>query len=221
MNSLKKYSVLIFLLTGSVLYSQNLRIGVFSGINLNFETLHSTYEIEDISRNSFQLKPRPGFNIGIQTKSKIGNKILFFNNLSFVNASYKDKSEYELTDDSGSPCSPIGSTTIVSNYIGLSSVLSASFFDNFTVGTGLSLNYLVVSRMKFSEKGYLKNTHPKITYYKPLSFSIPLLVTYNLKRFELYLRFDKGLSNRLSESFIKERENRITAGLCYYLNLKL
>jgi hypothetical protein len=80
--------------------------------------------------------------------------------------------------------------------------------------------------LKFNEPLYYEGndlgTHFQNFQYKPYSLSVPVIIGLNYNRLDLFLRYNKGVTNKIisKERFTKEYDNVILLVIGYKFSKK-
>jgi len=202
-----------FVCLAITLNAQDFRGGVIVGANLSFLSVNSKYNFSWTD----DYNPGLGCEVGTYSILKVSEKLNFENNVLFQFLSHRDKKELTFRDDIGRVTSETSLNSVFNYYIVLSPMLSYQVFKEWSIGTGVNLNFLLASQTKFNE--YENNPKLKNTYYNTFNIGIPIYIGFHRDKYYLRLKFDKGIVNLMkdSDSFFKEIENTLTFSFGYIL----
>ncbi len=195
------------------LNAQDFKAGVIVGANLSFLSVNSEYGFSWTD----DYNPGLGCEAGAYSILKISEKLNFESNILFQFLSHRDKKEMTFRDDIGRVISQSSLNSEFNYYIVLSPMLSYQVFKEWSIGSGVNLNFLVASQTKFNE--YEDKPKLKNTYYRTFNIGIPIYIGFHRDNYYLRLKFDKGIINLMkdSDSFFKEIENTLTLSFGYIL----
>ena len=213
---MKKYIVVICILTCIKLQAQKLSLGVEAGGNITSVVVSSKYS----NLGPAKLAPWFGYYAGGYAKYRLTDKqALKF----FVQAEKRSirMDGIQLTDPNGNPLNDIN-LIVSNNYINVGALYFFRLSKYSELGIGID-NHILLSSTSYnsffknypdSKSGRLKNE-----YFKPYLVSIPVQVIVNLNRFAICYSIDFGLMNRINNSggVYKQFEYVAQLGLSYSL----
>lgn len=199
--------------------------GPYVAFNTNVLAYKSDYQYENID-----LSPLGSLSLGCYYKS---NKFKVFEFMSMLDYSMLRDKYNSLPITSG-----LGDNTSKVNGINNNHLLTLSGLVNYRIGeilylgSGISASLLLASRTKvdeFSTEEYYGN-YPsgehndgktyKSSFYSPLSLSVPVIVGFEMNKFDLFLKLNFGITNRLKkETYIREYNNIFLLGLTYSIKM--
>jgi hypothetical protein len=199
--------------------AQELSVGISSGLNISINTIKSDYQLAE----DYKLIPVLSGNIGgylKTTKSKLG----FIMSLEYQRLHNKDNNDFIPTNENGDPRQIIDNS-VINHMLIFNTIGTFKLAKELYVGVGLSGNILLKSVLRTSDDLYINDQNIgnrfKNYQYKLFTVSIPVTIGYSFKNIDLFLRFDKGIMNKInsSESFIKEVDNVILLGCGYRFSI--
>lgn len=211
--------ILISCLIQPEINGQKLDIGAFAGANINFLGLRSEYAMN----TDEEFKPGISCNFGGYLATINKGMFGMIGTIEYLRIRNKEKNGYNLTDVNGDNAGSMDKS-IINHYLTLSVIGKMQFSNGLYLGLGLSGNILLKSIFKTSEDLISYNSLDEKNYgnkftnyhYKKFLFSIPVIVGFNHNRFDYFIRFNKGIMNRLNNgSYIKEYENTLILGIGY------
>jgi len=202
--------------------SPNFSLMPFFDFNATFISLRTKKDLV----NSLELKPWIGFNSGINLglslteKSKLDLAVAFKQRRNRGNPIQFANVVGELTG--------LVENKTIANYMGVGIIYHYKFPFNLRIGSGIELNFLVNAKTKlsvpedffgnpFTINGIPLDDKFKTYYFRTFNFGIPLIVSYEVKRFLFSLKFEKGILSRVKDAEIKERENTLSVGMGFLL----
>ncbi len=232
---MSKYTLILLitlLFAGSELNAQGLELGVVGGGNLNFVGLKSDYRID----SDVKASPKISFNLGASLKI-LKNKTGALLTVEYFRLNNKNLPDFKLLDPTGLLIKYYESS-IVNHNLKISPVFYIKIADRLFVGGGISGNINLKSTLRFKEEIVTYKSNGIYNYYsfeevkhdkkykahnfKRLSLSIPIVVGYEVNKFDFMFTFDKGITNRLNgdEGKLKEINNVLIFSVNYrFLNL--
>ena len=216
----KSFSIFIIILCfkGSSLFAQNIEIGAFAGANSSIVGVRSEYGISEDGKS----KPVISYNTGVYLSSINQGKFGLTGSIEYLRIQNKIKNGIEITDINGESFGAFDKS-IINHYITLSTLGKIQLTKKLYAGIGVSENFLCKSVLKLN-KDFIdynferKNYGKKFTnyYYKRFVVSIPVIIGLKLNQFDVFLRFNKAVMNRIKkDSYVKEYENTLILGLGY------
>ena len=196
--------------------AQKLIIGAYTGANTDFVSLKTKYQIPD----NCKYFPELSYNIGCYLKSinKQNYGLLFSG--EYQRTAAKDNVDFIATGVVGAAVVNIGDykKSIINHEFLINTIGTYKLTKKIYCGVGLSSAVLMRSNVRLNEElkvnGKSFGKVFKNYQYKPFSFSVPIIIGLSFNRIDLFLRFNKGLTNKIrsKESFFKERDNVILLG---------
>jgi hypothetical protein len=216
MLKIKILLVLTLTILFEVVHSQKFELGVLGAGNVNFLTLKSTHTLQ----NEIKTKPVVGYNVGFFSKLQLAKKLDLNTTLEYQRIQNKEKPDFYFYDDYGATLL-FNEKSLISHSIIVSAISSVKLGKGFYSGLGFSGNILVKSFMKIHHTAQPQEiefpVRYEINYYRKMTYSIPIIVGYENDRYNIFIRFSKGLNSRIKdkEAMIKEIDNVLCAGLVY------
>lgn len=198
-------------------------IGAYGAVNTNIIRESSEYSID--SKN---LSPGISYSLGGYYKTTHIGKFGFMSFLDYSRLSNKNK-DIPIISISGENLNNM-EAKINNHYLSLSG-LGIVYFGNFYSGIGLRGSVLLFSNTKMGTyntqqgswvdseyEAYLSKEKFANTYYAPATVSIPIILGHTVDKFDISVKLNLGISNRLKgETFIKEFNNTVQVGVGYTL----
>ncbi len=219
---MKGFLLVLGMLYATLCFGQSFSLVSFAHFNSTFIGLKSKKEIH----NDVQLNPWIGFSAGIT-----GGFYLKKHSRLDVTVSFKQTrnqgNPIQFTNIMGEKTGALENITIV-NYNTVGTTYNYKFPFNLSVGSGLNLNILgnAKTKIKVPEDMFgnpvtvhgmpLENKFNNYSFRR-FNIAIPVVVSYEVKRFLFSLNFEKGMLSRVKHSEIKERENTLSLGIGYML----
>lgn len=209
--------VIVILLSGIRINAQNIIHGIFAGANTNFVTVKSDY----VLAQDYKMSPRIGYNVGYclkTTKKKLGMMVSGELQRTVV----KDNFGFTATDEYGTTIGDYDKKIINDHFI-IHTMGTYKLNNRIFAGTGLACSFLLDSKIKSDFVGYNEfSTYSLLGYtnyqYKRISLYVPVIIGVNFNRLDLFIRFNKGITDKIVWSKvnkIKEYDNVLLLGLTF------
>jgi len=215
-----KICYILFLLMSSVFVAKSQKMGAYASFNTNIIRLSSEYGIPAFGRT-----PLPSYSFGCFIKTREDKQIKLTSMLDYSKLR-NNFGPVPIVDEMGNM---IGETErkMTNDIISLSGigVLKRNIF---YYGLGVSGNFLLNSKLKQDEfkaensqygQSYLEDNEAKtfsVEFYKTFTFSIPIIIGFEIKNIDAFLKLNLGCSDKLKgNNFIKEFDNTLQVGIGY------
>ena len=207
-------SIILFVLNIS---AQEIELGIIGGLNLNFVSLKSDYNME----GNIETSPNLSYNFGTTLTMKKDRKIGVFS-LEYYRISNKYSSNFISTDPFSLP-NGICKTSVVINNLRISALFNIKIVGGFFCGGGIAGNFNLDSKLILNKDADnyfgidFYGDKYKATFIRNFTVSIPIMIGYEFNKFDVVLVFDKGIMNRLegNNGFINEINNVLSLSFNY------
>lgn len=189
--------------------AQRISYGILAGGNLNFVSVRSDYDIQNIQK----FNPLLSFNAGVFLRT-CNTPINFLASSEYARTA--NSFDQRLSDNTGNPLNV--SSSMINHALILNCIVSYKLIDNLYLGTGVSGNLLLKSTLKVNQDVFVGEIGQKFTNisYRRFTLSVPFHIGYDFHKFTIFSRFNMGLMNRLNgDTYVKEINHTWIIGLGY------
>ena len=189
--------------------AQRINYGVLAGGNLNFVSVRSDYDIQNIQK----FNPLLSFNTGVFLRTS-NTPINFLASAEYARTA--NSFDQRLSDYQGNPLNV--SSSMINHALVLNGLVSYKIIDKFYLGTGVSGSLLLKSTLKVNQDVFVSEIGQKFTNisYRTFTLSVPFLIGYDFHKFTFFSRFNLGLMNRLcGDTYVKEINHTWIIGVGY------
>lgn len=205
-------------LTSMTVYAQRGNFGIFSGINIYFTTLKCDVPLND----DIKAKPLLSiFNLGTFYKASLNEKFAVLGSLEYLETKNRMEPGFTLRDIQGIDMGHAENRTINHQaVIGLTG--RYKILRSFYVGTGIAGSFLihtecVTDQKLYDSEGNDIGRHFNGRYYRKFTLSAPMVCGYEFGRFDIFMRFNKGLMSKLKgDGYVHEIDNILYLGFGYH-----
>lgn len=216
---MKNILILSTLMFGVLCSGQHLESGFTAGANLTRVYTKSEKSLVTPDGSVLEYSAAPGFELGGFISLPLTNNFSLYNSAGFSRLSSANETDQNFTNSTGEIIYISEKSKLIDNAFYLSPMLNFGPGNHFSLGAGIQLNVLVLSRTNYGKDAPLDFSESINRYYKPLTFSVPVRLACRFNTVGISLLARMGVNDRIKgkDSVITEREGTLSICFNYFL----
>ncbi len=204
--------ILPLLFQTSLLFSQQLHLGIAVGNNLSLISIKSDHIIS----GDYSYKPLMGFNSGLITRTVMNEKVNLGGGLFFYVLRSQDNSTTFFRNDLGQITGTVTKKNINNSYLQFRFNPNFRIVEKLYFGSGINISVLLSSKTKYLD--FKQNLKLKNYQFNPIEMYIPAFFSLDVQSVNLNLGFNKAITGRLKDknSSIEEMDDNFYFEIHYY-----